>query len=222
MSFSALPSELHGMIADAACKIRSNGKASNNLRLIVRTEQLASRSQDEVVRWVRHCLEDKRLDSVRDGLGQYPWKVVSGIVNDIDDVETLTQDGEALDYPNYPEMVVAIHIASNRGPLHHECDNDQLIVLDENPPPPKVDADTFMHITKDVPPPPSVTAVGISAVSDEFMMELWSEIIRPLPNTLDVGGEGYMVHSMWMRMPHGEWITVREQSFNFGWKGYSG
>ena len=63
----------------------------------------------------------------------------------------------------------------------HECDEDELVVLDENPPCPEleVNADIFKEIVKDVPlpPPQFITAVGISAVSDEFMMTLWSEII---------------------------------------------
>jgi len=38
-----------------------------------------------------------------------------------------------------------------------------------------------MLVTRDVPPPPFIVAVGISAVSDEFMMEFWREIISKAP-----------------------------------------
>ena len=80
-----------------------------------------------------------------------------------------------------------------------------------------------MLITRDVLPPPCIVAVDISAVSDEFMMELWSEVISKEPNTLDVPGKGYMVHPMWQRYfgPEPFWNTVREQSYRFGWEGYN-
>ena len=223
MSLDLLPPELTDMIADAACKVRTNGKTSSNLRIIIRTQHLPSSCQDEAVRWVLRCLEDRRLEYAKDEMGQYPWNVVSNVVKEID-APKHEEDGFPLDTRYYPELVVAIRIGQVRDAYsNHECDEDELVVLDENPPCPEeleVDADIFKEIVKDVPPPPFITAVGISAVSDEFMMALWSEIIAEEPNTLDGKGKGYMVHPMWRRMPDAEWLCVREQSFNFGWKGY--
>ena len=66
-------------------------------------------------------------------------------------------------------------------------------------------------------PPPFVTAVGVSSVSDKYMMTLWSEIISVEPDTHDGKGKGYMVHPMWFRF-HGGWNVVREQSCIFGWE----
>lgn len=208
------------MIADAACKIRTNGKTSSNLQIIIRTQHLPSLCQDEAVRWVLRCLEDRRLEYARDEIGQYPWNVVSNVVNE-EEAPKHEEDGFPLDTPIYPELVVAIRIGQVRDVyLHHACDEDQLVVMDENPPCPKLEVhvDIFKEIVKDVPPPPFITAVGISAVSDEFMMTLWREIIAEESNTLDGKGKGYMVHPMWRRI--GDWLTVREQSHNFGWKGY--
>ena len=212
------------MIADAACKVRTNGKSSSNLRVIIRTQHLPSSCQEEAVRWVLRCLEDRRLEYAKDEIGQYPWKVVSNVVNEIDAPKYETDDGYKKEVPDYPELVVAIRIGEVRDAYwHHDCDEDQLVVLDENPPCPEleVDADIFKEIVKDVPPPPFITAVGISAVSDEFMMALWSEIIAEEPNALDGKGEGYMVHPMWVRFGDQGWNDVREQSCNFGWKGYN-
>ena len=60
------------------------------------------------------------------------------------------------------------------------------------------------------------------------MMSWWRDIISKEPNRLDVAGEGYMVHPMWRKYNGlsngslwGDWSSVREMSFNFGWKGYS-
>tara|TARA_B100001778_G_C18544779_1_gene610038 strand:- start:305 stop:967 length:663 start_codon:yes stop_codon:yes gene_type:complete len=218
MSLQLLPPELIDMIADAACKVRTNGKSSSNLRVIIRTQHLPSSCQEEAVRWVLRCLEDRRLEYAKDELGQYPWKVVSNVVNE-------REAPEHSEYGSvYPELVVAIRIGQVREAyLDHGCDEDRLVVLNENPPFPEleVNADIFKEIVKDVPPPPFITAVGISAVSDEFMMALWSDIIAEEPGALEGKGKGYMVHPMWMRMPDAEWLTVREQSFNFGWKGYN-
>ncbi len=65
-----------------------------------------------------------------------------------------------------------------------------------------------------------MSAVGISAVSDEFMQVLWREIIAKNPNTHAGRGGGYMVHPMWMRFGD-VWQDVREQSCEFGWKNYN-
>lgn len=219
MSLELLPPELTDMIADAACKVRTNGKSSSNLQIIIRTQHLPSLCQDEAVGWVLRCLEDRLLEYTKDALGQYPWNVVSNVVNE-EEAPKHEEDG----FPLYPELVVAIRIGQVRDAyMGHARDEDHLVVLDENPPCPEleVDADIFKEIVKDVPPPPFITAVGISAVSDEFMMVLWSEIIAEEPNTLDGKGKGYMVHPMWRHFGDHGWHDVREQSFNFGWKGYN-
>ena len=67
--------------------------------------------------------------------------------------------------------------------------------------------------------------IGVSGVSSEVMMEWWREMITTDPNRLDCAGKGYMVHPMWIKPqvhsnPSGSWYTIREKSFNFGWKGY--
>jgi hypothetical protein len=222
MYLDLLPPELTDMIADAVCKVRTNGKTSSNLRIIIRTQQLPSSCQDEAVQWVLRCLEDRRLEYAEDEYGQYPWNVVSNVVNEVE-APKHEENGFPIDFPIHPELVVAIHIGQARDAYsHHGCDEDHLIVLDENPPchELQVNSDIFKEIVKDVSPPPFITAVGISAVSDEFMMVLWSDLIAKTPNTLDGKGKGYMIHPMWMRFNNG-WNAVRERSFNFGWKGYN-
>lgn len=195
------------MITNAR-KIRTNGKDSNNLRIVIRTQHLPSSCEQEAVQWVLRCLEDVRLSYVKDEFGHYPWNVVSNVVN----------TNEALKY----ELVVAIHLGQERDvSLHHKSDEDDLVVLYENPPHCNVDADIFKEILKDVPPPAFITEVGISAVSNEFMMALWKEIISEHPETHDGKGMGCMNHPMWIRMYGGEWLDVCEQSVYFGWKGYN-
>ena len=158
------------------------------------------------------CLEDSRLDYVHDGANQYAWNVVTNVRNETENFE----------------RVFAVHIGQYRTPyMNSAYDESGLVVVDENPPCPneEVAADDLKAIMVDVPPPACVTSVGISAVSEKFMKELWNEIISDDPNTFDVAGRGYMVHPMWMRFGRydqdeshvGYWGDVREMSCNFGW-----
>ena len=57
------------------------------------------------------------------------------------------------------------------------------------------------------------------------MMMWWHGMISEEPNYFDVAGEGYMVHRMWRKggpesSEWGDWYSIREMSYNFGWKGY--
>ena len=68
-----------------------------------------------------------------------------------------------------------------------------------------------------------ITRVGVSGVSDQLMMEQWWGTVGP---EFDNGAAptdrwgfrtGYMVHSQWTAPG----CCVREQSYNFGWRGYA-
>ena len=71
-----------------------------------------------------------------------------------------------------------------------------------------------------------IEGIGVSSVSSEIMIDFWKEMIST--EIGDVPGKGYMIHRMWRKYKYleptkewGEWSSVREMSFNFGWKGYS-
>lgn len=75
--------------------------------------------------------------------------------------------------------------------------------------------------------PVFMNRIGVSAVSSDVMMQWWAEMIDTEPNLFDIAGKGYMVHPMWMKnndqsndTEWGSWFSIRERSFNFGWKGY--
>lgn len=201
-------------------RLRTNDRATNNLRLVVRTRALPSSCSAEVVSWILRCLEHPRLAYVHLGAGGiYPWNVVSNVVNEIAHPERCRHNETVA----YPELVVAVRIGHAYNPFaNHASDADGLIVVDENPPRPhlRVRARTFEEIVKDVPPPACVTALGVSAVTDEFMMRLWGEIISREPSSFDGRGGGLMAHPMWVRMPDHSWFCRREMSSTFGWSGY--
>lgn len=216
------PPNLTGTTGVETCSILTNGKTSNNLRFIVRTQTLPSLCQHETVQWVMRCLEHKLLEHVKDQ-DDYPWRIVSNVVNELTEPKYADSAGVALDTPCYPEIVIAVHIYGHVNLIwNHVSDKNNLVVLNENPLCHNVSADIFEEIVLQVPPPPFVKEVGVSAVSDEFMMELWGEITgKTESSTLDVQGKGYMEHPMWRRFwPGGRWVFFKETSFSFGWKGY--
>ena len=205
-----LPQEITEMIGEMVCTKRSNGGQSNNLVISVNTEQGVDPEsvEDEVVQWVLRGLSDPRFDHLKEGDGhQYPWRVVSNVQN----------DGSGNDEPGC--IVVAIRIGQDVGKWAGcELDDTGLIIINESPPLPSAKAGDILEA---LPPEPTcVTGVGVSAVSDKLMMELWADLISVESNTFDKNGKGFMVHPMWMRFTDDEWNNVREQSCNFGWDGY--
>lgn len=234
-----LPKEIVGVIDDMVCTKRSNGGESKNLLVMVNTARGVDPEsvEKEVVQWVLRGLSDPRFDYLKDEMNQYQWKVVSTVKDDgsannesEDESEGEGEGGEegeegeeAAESQDNDQgcIAVAVHIFQN-GDRWSECELDDtgLIVVDESPPLTKAKADDVLEA---LPTEPAcVTGVGVSAVSDKLMMELWADLVSTESNTFDKNGMGYMVHPMWMRMHDGGWTTVREQSFNFGWDGYKG
>ena len=204
-----LPEEISEMIDDMACTKRSNGGQSNNLLLLVNTKDGVNPEsvEGEVVQWVLRGLSDPRFDYLKIWDSQYQWNVVSNVKN----------DGHSSNDPGC--IVVCIRIGQDMG-RWYRCEHDAsgLIIIDEAPPLPSAKADDILEALPHEPA--CVTGVGVSAVSDKLMMQLWADLISENSNSLDKNGKGYMVHPMWMRFPGGDWNDVREQSFNFGWDGY--
>lgn len=231
-----LPQEIVGVIDEMVCQKRSNGGESKNLLVMVNTARGVDpeRVEGEVVQWVLRGLSDPRFDYLKDELNQYQWKVVStvkdgGSANNESEGEI---EGEGVGGEEGDDaaesrdndqgcIVVAVRLGQNLGRwLECELDDTGLIIVDESPPQKKAKADEVLEA---LPTEPAcVYGVGVSAVSDKLMMELWADLVSTESNTFDKNGKGYMVHPMWMRMYDGGWTTVREQSFNFGWDGYTG
>lgn len=201
-----LPQEIGDMIADMACTRRSNRGASNNLLLIVNTERGVDPEsvEDRVVGWVLRGLSDPRFDCLKECGIQFPWRVVSSV-----------RDKDT----NAGCIVVAVRIGCDPGKwIGCNRDDTGLVVINESPPLPSAKADDVLEALPEEPA--CVKGVGVSAVSDMLMMELWADIVSTEPNTLDKKGRGEMVHPMWMRFSEGNWDTRREHSENFGWDGY--
>jgi len=74
--------------------------------------------------------------------------------------------------------------------------------------------------------PELVTDIGVSGVSEELMMRQWWGVVSYNDSTTESGTDrwgfrrGYMVHTMWMVMPDGDFCGVREMSFSFSWLNY--
>jgi len=204
--------------------IRSNGRTSNNLQVLVRLGP-STRASDLLVfvtQWILLCLEDARFDYTR-VMDQYNWHVVANVVTETVNVGAAGDLKDVNDF--FPTLVFAIRVGGGRESpfFRHARDTENLVVTKEHPvmQHEQVSGDVLATVLRDVPSPPCVQAVGVSGVSDEFMEDLWAEIISEEPQTFEGAGKGFMKHPMWIRLPCKSWVAVRESSHNFGWKGYS-
>jgi hypothetical protein len=155
-------------------------------------------------------------------MDQYNWHVLANVVTETVNVGAA---GDHEDVSNFPTLVFAIRVGEGRQSpfFRHARDTENLVVTNEHPviQHKQVSGDVLATVFRDVPSPPCVQAVGVSGVSDEFMEDLWAEIISEEPQTFEGAGKGFMKHPMWIRLPCKSWVAVRESSYNFGWKGYS-
>ena len=202
-----LPTDLCNKIEDMVCKKVINGdKASNELLLIFEVNKTAKDVHDEVIHWMLQCL-DTISDKVMRGGTQYEWNIVSNIKdNDWVDEE---DNNRVLN-----TIVVAIHLPGN---LPLTLYDDVLVSYNltaEYVLSPQEIMDCLIR------EPEYVKKIGISAVSSDVMMQWWDDIISEELYSFDIAGRGYMQHPMWMKFVDEGWHTIREKSFNFGWKNY--
>ena len=190
----------------------SNLQTSNNFQIIVRLIQgCGAGHYDQVVRWFLACLEGPRF-AAWNVAGMFPWNVVSSAQNMSDPADD-----------EWPAVYIALRLGEFHSPFyHHTTQHGGLTVLTEDAwkPHEQMKATLLLMGLRESDPPICIRAVGVSAVSDDFMMDLWAEIISPEARSFDLPGAGFKVHPMWCRTPDEEWITVPERSFNFGWRGY--
>ena len=219
-----LPEEISKKIEDMACKKIVNGnKKSNELILIFKLNETSTNVEDKLMQWLFRCL-DTISDKVFDG-HQYNWHIISQIKdNDYEeeDDNDLDEKGNFSKLTN--TIMVAIHIPDdswmsfiNYGltiPYNYSPSISSCLLPQ----------DIMDCLIKE---PVFIKEIGVSAVSSEVMMEWWEEMISIEPNLFDVAGKGYMVHPQWMKCNDnssssewGSWVSIREKSHNFGWKGY--
>ena len=201
-----LPTDVVSLIQDIACVRRSNSKSSNNILIRVNTSSTTSECEDEVVRWILERISNSQLESWRS------WRIVVGTQHDDWEDET---SGKVLN-----QLAIAVHIdGGGRGMDYHTLDETELVTTNEETRAPEVHSERVLEAL--VAEPACVTGIGVSAVSDKYMSDVWNEIITENRNTMAGSGKGPMKHPMWMWFDYGGWNTVREQSFNFdrshGW-----
>jgi len=190
-----LPTDIENIIQNMTCLRKSNNKYSRDFIIICKISQEFETVKNSVEKWLISKLSNIEHPAVYDSemKRQYAWNIVVDVCDSDDD--------------NDAEIQFAIHLNWHNGvPM----DNNGLIFLAEEPEPPQLEANIILeHLVEE---PEYVIGIGVSAVSSKFIAEMWW-------NYIDDGQE-YMIKSMWMRLPNGEWISVREKSYNFGWKNY--
>ena len=218
-----LPEEISNKIEDMACiKIVNGNKKSNELILIFKLNETATNVEDKLMQWLFRCL-DTISDKVFDG-HQYNWHIISQILRN--NYEEEDDDEEQDDKENCLKLtniiMVAIHIPDDSWMTFN---NDGLTIPYNYSPDMTLSPQEIMDCL--IKEPVFIKEMAVSAVSSEVMMQWWKEMIRPEQNFFDVAGKGYMVHPQWMKKNDnsnssewGSWVSIRERSFNFGWKGY--
>lgn len=214
-----LPQELNDKINNMLTKRMVNGsKNSNEIIIILNLNETSTNVHDDLMAWLLNCL-DTISDKVFDGF-QYGWHIISQIMNDdYEDDKYIDEQGRCTKLTN--TIVVAIHLTDHS--YMSFDDRDALTIPYNHTPRISLSPQEIMDCL--VREPDYIDGIGVSAVSSELMMDWWRDMISTNQNHFDVAGKGYMVHPMWIRQPidsvDGEnWVSVRETSFNFGWRGY--
>ena len=218
-----LPKELCNKIDDMICtKIVNSDKKSNELILIFELTEKAINVHDKLMQWLFRC-----LDTISDKVcidNQYQWNIISQIKdNDYHYEEDDELENEEDNKTLINTIMVAIHITDDS---YMSFNNNGLTIPYNYSSSMSLSPDEIMNCLTNEPG--FIMKIGVSAVSSDVMMKWWAEMISTEPNCLEIGGKGYMVHPMWMKLNDndnssdwGSWIDIRERSFTFGWKGYS-
>lgn len=206
----ALPDDLREMIDDRVCKRRSNARTDNNIVIFADVEEgVAVVSVEcEVMRWVRESLEENdakfaHLTTQGRMCPLWPWHLTSN-------TQSEEQHGRS-------RVVVAIHLGQQESQLNgFQWCTDELTIVCECPPKITVSADDVLASLK--PAPDCITAVGVSALSDELMMTIWHAICER-DDGWCMPGEGRHAHPCWVRPAH-IWQEFPGLADSFGWKGW--
>lgn len=205
----ALPDDLRDMIDDRVCKRRSNARTDNNIVIFADVQDglAVATVEIEVVRWVQNSLAENDAKFMHLTNGRecplWPWHMTSSY-------QTKEQHGRS-------RVVVAIHLGQQEAELDgFQWCTDELTIVCERPPKITVGADDVLASLK--PAPDCITAVGVSAISDELMMAIWAAICESDDGWCGIGC-GRRAHSCWVRNPE-TWEEFPGLADHFGWKGW--
>ena len=211
---NVLPKELVTEIEDMSCKRSVNGSTkSNEILILFELNATAKDVHDTLLQWLFRCLDTISNKVCTCGY-QYEWNIISQILhNDFEEEEEeyIQKYGKIRNL-----TVVAIHLPDD--PMSF---NDDLTIPHTS----SLTLSPLEIMDCLIREPVFVKKIGVRAVASDVMMMWWHGMISEEPNYFDVAGEGYMVHRMWRKggpesSEWGDWYSIREMSYNFGWKGY--
>ena len=206
----SLPEEIINDIKNIAChKIVNGNYKSNEILIAFGLNESAKCVHNELIQWVLKSL---------DKISNYSLKVYGcnfNIISQIKDDDYEDDDDGKIKNT----IIVAIHIENNN--YYGSSVNDELILSYDIKPEMVVSPKEIMNCF--IKEPKYVSSIRVNTVKEILMRRWWTEMISTEPNLFDIAGQGFMVHPMWCKSntqePY-EWISMREQSFGFGWIGY--
>lgn len=201
-----LPPDVTARIDEMACTRRSDGQESTEFAIRIATSELASRCIDRVTGWVLRRLAKLKVSPQarrHPRSEELAWHTVRGV-----------------EAPR--RIVVALHLGWPGGKRHRSrdaaMDDTDLVVVDENPyAAMRLRAsDVLAALSRELQ---CIVGIGVSAVSDEYMADLWWAIVSPLGG---MQGKGFLLHPMFRRFAvesdlDSTWSILAERSFDFGW-----
>lgn len=195
---------------------QSNNAYSNNFLIKIQLNTGVSKVKEELETWViQECL-DKLNDPITiqykdEEHIQYNWHIISRTLhnNYYDEEYNITKN----------EIYFAIHFKNND--IYENIFDDSLIYDELKNDNITTNANKILQCFDNKNNIPKyITGIGVSGLSDKIMSRLWFEMVA-IEQHMDGEYKGYMVHPMWMKLPDGSWITIRENSYNFGWDNYN-
>ena len=186
-----LPLEVTRHIQTLACPRHCNSLSSTDILINVQTTGLDLDVEYAVRTWVFQCLSDLKC------IPRSAWNVVTSIVD--------------------TKMVFAIHLFDSRDRMNSSmmC-HDRMVVLREVTTCLQVSALRILHALWREPC--AVTQIGVSAVSPEYMQEVWKDITSKRPIVHTRPGRGFGKHPMFKLSRCGVWHVVFENSYAFDWE----
>ena len=177
----------------------SFSKKSNEFILVFKVNETASEVLPQLRKWLFQCL-DILSHKVMDFQNHPAWRIIFRVYK-----KHLIFAAIHLHDNDYSPLLINLELTINYNipePRH------QLLVAD------------IEKCLIDIPK--FIEHIGISAVSSDVMMKWWEQMISKSNEKFEGDGRGFMVHPMFQTLNDDKgWFDVREQSFNFGWKGYN-
>lgn len=178
----------------------SNAVSSRDFYVLIKVSNLTGSLKTYIITWFLSRLDTiSENENIHNNSGDYAWNIL---------VDNLTFNPED---PKYIEL--CIHLEWINIPVK---DITNSIFITEYPTPPLLSANTILLAMPllGIGIPSEITAIGISGISKDFMVEQWWRMLD--------GSNGYLYNTIWEKhINNNLWIQSTDKSNLYKWsQGY--